>query len=127
MFFCGFINCFNFSIFHLSVCFPPIKEFCSAELFGYKFTVPCNVEEILSANYGDISKWSRPREIFDYLNNIDWSKGIERSELDLPYTIRFFFKNGSINAERSLQEINNYFAKINKTLLTLPNDDDNFL
>ena len=81
----------------------------------------------MTANYGDISKWSRPREIFDYLNNIDWPNGIERSEFDLPYTIRYFHKNGSIDVQRTLFEINIYFAKINKILLTLPNDDEKFL
>ena len=36
-----------------SVCFLTMNEFCSVELLGYKFTVPCNVEDTLSANYGD--------------------------------------------------------------------------
>ena len=93
----------------------------------YNFRVPYNVEEILTANYGDKIKCSTPREMFDYLNNVDWLNGIERSELDLPYTIRYFHKNGSIDVQRTLFETNIYFAKINKTLLTLPNDDEKFL
>jgi hypothetical protein len=103
-----------------------MKEFCSAELLGFKFTVPCNFEEILLANYGDKSKWSVPVEK-DYVNKIDWANGVERSELDSPYTVRFFHKNGTIDVERTLSEINIYYARFNKTLYSLPNDDYKFL
>ncbi len=104
-----------------------MKEFCSAELLGFKFTVPCNVEEMLLANYGDKSKWSVPVEN-GYLNNVEWANGVERSELDLPYTFRFFNQNGTVDFNRTLSEINIYYAKMNKTLLfTLPNDDYKFL
>jgi hypothetical protein len=47
-----------------------MKEFCSAELLGFKFTIPSNVEEMLLANYGDKSKWSVPVEN-GYLNNVE--------------------------------------------------------
>ena len=100
-----------------------MKEFCSVEVFGYKFTVPCNFEEILSANYGNKTEWSLPKKS-DYFKNIDWRNGVERSELEIPYSIRFFHKNGSIDVATTLKSINIYFAKINKTLLTLPNDDE---
>jgi hypothetical protein len=113
------ICCF---IFLTSVCFPSLKQFCSAELLGFKFTVPCNVEEILSANYGNKSKWSVPVEN-GYHSNIDWPNGVERSELDSPYTVRFFHKNGTIDVKRTVSEINIYYARFNKTLYSLPNDD----
>ena len=67
-----------------------MKEFCSVELFGYKFTVPCYYEEILSANYGNKNVWSIPKK------GIDWRNGVEIIELDLPFTIRLFYKNGIV-------------------------------
>ena len=94
-----------------------MKEFSSVVLFGYKFTVPCYYEEILTANYGNKTEWSIPT------NDIDWRNGVEIIELDLPFTIRLFFKNGIV-LMLQLKSIKVYFAKINKTL---PTDDEKFL
>jgi hypothetical protein len=61
-------------------------------------------------------------------NNIDWKNGVLRSEFDTPYSIRIFHKNGTIDFNRTLIEINLYYAFINKTLIfSLPNDDYKFL
>ena len=104
-----------------------MKEFCSAELLGFKFTVPCNFEEILSANYGDKSQWSVPL-LKTTIYSIDWKNGVLRNEFEIPYSVRIFQKNGTIDFNRTLSEINIYYAKMNKTLLfTLPNDDYKFL
>lgn len=110
-----------------SVCFRVIQKFCSGELFGNKFIVPCDVVDILSENYGVQSLWSDPRENNYYLGNIAWGNGEVRKESDLPYLYRYYFQNGTVDAVRTLAKINEYYKSYNKTLRKLPKDDDDYL
>ena len=110
-----------------STCFPPITEFCSAELLGYKFIVPCNVEELLSHEYGP-NGWKSP-EPNDYnFINAEWGNGEARSINELPYMYRYYYKNGTINLSRTLESINKlYFPLTSKNLTEIAKDEKEYI
>ena len=110
------------------MCFPLIQKFCSAELLGYKFMVPCEVEQVLEINYGDVRKWNKPVVSNFELPHTDWGNGETRNERELPYLFRYYHKNGSIDENKTLNEINNYLSLYNFAQLTkLPTNDDEYL
>ncbi|VDP15506.1 unnamed protein product [Onchocerca flexuosa] len=44
--------------------YPPISQICTGDLLGRLFHVPCNVEEVLKADYGD---WRKPHPNADFI------------------------------------------------------------
>ena len=89
--------------------------------------IPCNVKEVLSANYGMEKIWSKPVQREYYLHNVDWANGVYRTEFDLPYAIRLYYQNGSINVKATLEEIKKYHSTSNITVNKLPTNDDDFI
>ena len=47
-----------------------MNEFCSADLLGYKFNVPCQVKEVLTIQYGEEKLWSMPTKTNYKTSNI---------------------------------------------------------
>ncbi len=114
--------------FIFSFCYPPITEFCSAELLGYKFIVPCRTEEILSHNYGSENGWKNPVAQGFKFYNANWGNGETRSISELPYMYRYFYKNGTINLIKTLDAINqHYYPLAGKNLTRLPTNDVEFI
>ena len=108
-----------------SVCFPPIEELCSAELFGYKFIIPCNYINIITLQYGD--QWSVPDGKFKIFN-MDYSNPEIRSLHEVPYMVRWYLLDGGIDVSKTLKGINKYYANYSGEMLTkLPTNDDEFL
>ncbi len=111
-----------------SICFPAIDEFCSGELLGSKFVVPCKVSKILSIHYGNENQWMNPTKNNYPITNVDWKNAEYRSVSEMPYMFRYFYSNGTINVDKTLKSINNYYTNVTgKTLKSLPKDDDEFI
>lgn len=101
-----------------------MENLCSAELFGYKFIVPCNPDRVLSINYG--KKWIDPVGNKEYkIHNRNQSTAIIRKLYELPYSFRYYLKNGTIDVIPSLEKINKLYVRYTNgfKLDYLPNDD----
>jgi hypothetical protein len=61
-------------------------------------------------------------------NFLVYSLGEIRSEFEIPYMVRYYRNNGSIDVNRTLYNINLSYEKLYKKKLTkLPVNDDEFL
>ena len=101
----------------------------SPKLIKLSFQVPCNVEQILTLSYGSKSSWSFPltNNAFKILN-ADWNHGEIRSEFEMPYMIRYYKNDGSVDVNKSLYTINLHYEKNYKKKLTkLPNNDEEYV
>ena len=101
-----------------------MNEFCSADLLGYKFNVPCQVKEVLTIQYGEEKLWSMPTKTNYKTSNIDWQNGVKRTDEEILYMIRYYLHNGSIDNDLTIYNINKY---LKKPISKLPTNDDEFI
>lgn len=89
--------------------------------------VPCNVEEMLSVNYGN--SWKSPISSKYSLPNINWQNGETRSDFEIPYLTRYYLKNGSIDTITSIKKVNELYSALNSTkkITKLPTNDNEYL
>jgi hypothetical protein len=101
-----------------------MHEFCSAELLGSKYTVPCNSVEHLNKMYGGNFKWLKPiKKKYDQ-TSIDWSKYKTWPSSQIPFVIRRFKPNGKIDTIMTIKETNKFFKNKTMHLTELPVDEN---
>jgi hypothetical protein len=109
--------------FFLSQVLPIILEFCSAELLGSKYTVPCDPIAHLNRMYGKNYKWLKPIQHAYDQTSINWGRWKLWNLKDLPYVARVYHSSGKLDKKRSLEKTNIFYKYFKqKPLDELPND-----
>lgn len=112
--------------FQTRICLPLMEDLCSADLFGYKFIVPCDPERMLTENYGE--GWKKPLGNTDYkIENGRWQQGVDPGIHEVGYMYRKYDEKGQLMVDDSLKKINLDLSRLtNKTQLNkVPDDDSN--
>ncbi len=94
---------------------PDFNEFCSAELLGFKVMVPCDPVKYLNNEYGP--DWKKPKKSSYTWPNLDRIHGLDWSDADWPYAIRFYKTDGKVDVNQTIAFINQN-SKLN--LIKLP-------
>ncbi len=101
---------------------PAIKEFCSGEVLGRKFTVPCNAIEHLNRMYGSNYEWLKPLDKRYPLYSIDHN-GMKWTNDEIPYVVRVYNAYGVISKNSTLSKINSHFEKKDLYIEEIPIDN----
>jgi hypothetical protein len=92
------------------------KEYCSGELYGYKFTVPCNFIDYLKFTY---TNWEEPKPSVGY-RNLKEPRNFTINEK--PYLVKYFAANGKFREEKTLEKANEFLMKFNTSISSFPKD-----
>ena len=88
-------------------CIKAIPKICSGEIFKTKVLVPCDPVSVLNSLYGK-DKWMIPQNRDYSTSNLITVKLSENIE-ELPYMFRYYRQNGTLDVNRSIIAINNYY------------------
>jgi hypothetical protein len=80
--------------------------------------VPCDPIGYLNNEYGNGENWMKPKKSGYNWPNLDRIHGLDWSDTDWPYAIRFYNKNGQVDVSQTITFVN-HNSKLN--LLKLPN------
>ena len=84
-----------------------------------KFQVPCEPDKMLNIYYGD--DWTKPMQQSYKINNQILNEKINRTLEDIPHSFRYYYNNGTVDIERSIQRINKYYFPLTgKNITVLP-------
>jgi hypothetical protein len=102
-----------------------VKELCSADIYGSKFTVPCDPLHHLDTMYGPDFKWLQRsntpvNDISKSILTINWENSAEWHPSLVPYIYRKYDFNGQILESESLHETNKFFRDESLKMTRLP-------
>lgn len=94
---------------------PLLNELCSCDLFGHRFSIPCDPESYLEAEYGK-EKWKSPME-----KNYTWVNMKYHSswnDISWMYAVRLYTRDGKLRTDQyAIDWISDHF---NYTLKEIP-------
>lgn len=88
------------------VWFNNFEDLCSAELFDYKFLIPCDPVTFLKNNYGPIKLWMKPDT--EGFKNIDFRHYRIWSKNEWPDWMRHYSRDGVLNVAKTLKDLNEH-------------------
>ena len=88
---------FRFRVFYYLM-----DKFCSAEVAGYKLSVPCFPEKYLVNSYG--STWPFPKAVNYKYENVDY-KIENMTDVEWSNSYRYYHKNGELDWKKTNQLI----------------------
>ena len=96
-------------IFYLRQWYTIFSEVCSGDLLGLKILVPCEPNNILTQDYG--TNWSIPVSSGGRFYNMAWNEKKKFSKDDWPKSRRIYDKNGKININETIKDLNEHFGQ----------------
>jgi hypothetical protein len=100
-----------------------VRELCSGEVLGSKFTIPCNGVDHLNKMYGENYAWLQPLKEKYPMNSVSVRSARRWEESEIPYILRAYNAAGFLDVKSTLRMINTYFSRPELYITSVPSDN----